>query len=488
MRIFFAAVTAVLVAITSVGAEHDPRPNILLCVADDWGWPHAGAYGDRVVKTPAFDRVAREGVLFRHAFSAAPSCTPSRGAMLTGQYPHRLEQGGNLWSFLPARFPTYPALLEKAGYRIGLTRKGWGPGKFAAGGYARNPAGPHFKSFTEFMNTAPQGQPFCFWLGSSEPHRPYAAGAGRRSGMRPEEVALPPNLPNVPEVREDVLDYYSEVQEFDRQVAEALELLEGSGQAENTLVVITSDNGWPFPRGKANIYDAGSRQPLAVRWPKRVRGGRTPDDFINLLDLAATFLEAAGLPQPAEMNGRSFLRLLTGEEQPGSRDRVYLERERHADVRANHAGYPMRGVRTRDWLYIRNPRPDRWPAGDPDHPRVFGDCDDGPSKAFMLAHAEQPEIAELFRLCFGKRPAEELYDLRKDPPQVVNVAGQPGYRDVQDELRRDLQRWMRETGDPRATSEDDPWDRFPYFGPAKDAPARKSSREPAAARKPDPAL
>src|SRR5512140_1203213 len=119
-------------------AATDTRPNILYCLADDWGWPHAGVYGDKVVHTPTFDRVAREGVLFTHCFSAAPSCTPSRAAMLTGQYPHRLEEGSQLWGFLPRKFAVYPDLLEKAGYVVGCTRKGWGPGDFRAGGFTRN--------------------------------------------------------------------------------------------------------------------------------------------------------------------------------------------------------------------------------------------------------------------------------------------------------------------------------------------------------------
>ena len=466
------AVCAALCFITFSAGAADARPNILLCVADDWGWPYAGAYGETVVKTPHFDRVAREGILFTHAFSAAPSCTPSRAAMLTGQYPHRLAEGGNLWSFLPKRFPVYPELLESAGYRVGITRKAWGPGDFRAGGYTRNPAGPQFKSFAEFLAQAPPDQPFCFWLGSSEPHRPYERGAGGRAGMRAADVTLPSFWPDAPEIRDDVLDYFSEVQAFDAQVGDALAHLEKSGRLANTLVVVTSDNGWPFPRGKANVYDAGSRQPLAARWPERIPPGSRSEAFINLMDLAPTFLEAAGLPVPPEMTGRSFLGIMTSGPGGPARDEVYLERERHADVRAGHVGYPMRAIRSRDFLYIRNLRPDRWPAGDPDHPRVFGDCDDGPTKQFMLAHRALPAVAKAFELCFGRRPAEELYDLAADPQQINNVAGQPRHADAQKQLRAKLDQWMRETADPRAVSDEDPWDRYPYYAgqPKKNAP------------------
>src|SRR4030042_2303569 len=136
------------------------RPNILFCLADDWSWPHAGIAGDKVVKTPTFDRVAREGVLFKNAFVSAPSCTPSRGAILTGQWHWRLEEGGNLWSTLPAKFDVYPDLLEKAGYHVGCTRKGWGPGQHQPGGRTRNPAGPRFKDFAEFLQARPEGAPY----------------------------------------------------------------------------------------------------------------------------------------------------------------------------------------------------------------------------------------------------------------------------------------------------------------------------------------
>jgi len=446
----------------------DSRPNILYCLADDWGWPNAGVYGDHVVRTPTFDRVAREGMLFNYCFSAAPSCTPSRAAMLTGQYPHRLEEGSCLWGFLPKKFPVYPDLLEKAGYVVGCTRKGWGPGNWRAGGFTRNPAGPTFKDFASFLKTVPEGKPFCFWFGSYDPHRPYDRGAGAASGLKADQVVLPGYLPDSDTSRTDVLDYYSEVERFDREVGELLNLLDKAGKLENTIVIVTGDNGWPFPRCKANLYDGGTRQPLAVRWPAKLKAGRVSDAFINLMDLAPTFMEAAGLKPLPEMTGHSFFGLLTGANAAGSRDVVFLERERHANVRAGDVGYPMRAVRTRDFLYIRNFRPNRWPAGDPqahkDPNRPFGDCDDGPTKTYILLHRDEPGITNIFQLCFGKRPAEELYDLRKDPDQTNNVAALPEYASARKQLRAQLDSWMRDTADPRAINDDDHWDRYPYFG------------------------
>lgn len=457
---------AVTVAAEAQAKPSQSQPNILFCLADDWAWPHASAYGDKVVKTPNFDRVARAGVLFTHAFSAAPSCTPSRAAMLTGQAPHRLEEGGNLHGFLPGKFGVYPDLLEQAGYGVGFLGKGWGPGNFQAGGRTRNPAGPGFKSFKDFLKTVPADKPFCFWFGSHDPHRTYEKGAGLAAGMKLEEVAVPPYLPDMPEIRSDILDYYFEVQRFDHDVGELLLALEEAGKSANTLVVISGDNGWPFPRGKANLYDAGTRQPLAVRWPAKLKGGRTIDAFVNLADLAPTFLEAAGLKPLPEMTGQSLLPLLAGEKQKG-RDMVFVERERHANVRKGDLSYPARAVRTKEFLYIRNLRADRWPAGDPEKWKAvgpFGDCDGSPSKGFLLEHREESEFAKFFQLAFGKRPAEELYDLSKDPHQIVNIADRPEYATAKKRMQRTLDRWMRDTKDPRATSDDDPWDRYPYFG------------------------
>lgn len=453
--------------VTSGRAAPAPqRPNILLAIADDWGWPHSPLYGDKVVRTPAFERVAREGVLFTQAHCTTPSCSPSRAAILTGQTPHRLEEGGNLWGCLPSKFPVYTDVLERQGYHVGFTRKGWGPGSLEGSGRTRNPAGPQFKDFETFFREKPGGKPFCFWFGSTDPHRPYETGSGAASGMNPRDVQVPSFLPDTPEVRGDILDYYFEVQRFDREVGEILKRLESAGELDNTLVVITGDNGMPFPRAKANVYGFGTHLPLAIRWPMRIKGGRVVSDFASFADFAPTFLEAAGLKPLREMTGISLLGLLTGST-ARHRDRVFLERERHANVRRGDLSYPCRAVRTREFLYIRNLRPERWPAGDPEKYVAvgpFGDVDGSPTKDVILARRDEPAMSRFFRLAFDKRPAEELYDLGKDPGELNNVASRPEYATVKKNLRAGLDNWMKETGDPRAVSEGDPWDRYPYFG------------------------
>ena len=454
------------------GQQAPDRPNILLVIADDWSYPHAGVYGDRSVATPSFDRVAREGAQFVNAFTAAPSCTPSRAAILTGQAVHRLAEGGNLWSFLPARYSVFPDLLERAGYFVGHTGKGWGPGQFEPGGRSRNPAGPRFTSFDEFLAKRPAGQPFTFWFGSTNPHRPYDAGAGAKAGIDPARVTMPAFLPDHTTVRSDLADYYAEVQSFDAELATLLESLQRIGELDRTVIVVTSDNGMPFPRAKANLYDAGTRMPLAVRWPARVAPGTKVDALVSLADLAPTFLEIAGIAVPSDMTARSLMPLLTKAQPATGWDRVYVERERHANVRAGDASYPARAVRTTDYLYVRNYRPDRWPAGDPElHIAVgpFGDIDGGPAKQLLLDRRDDGAIADFFRLATAKRPAEELYDLAKDPQQLVNVAANPAYAAAKSRLARDLADWQRKTDDPRASADDDRWDRYPYYG----APAKK---------------
>ena len=331
------------------------------------------------------------GCLFTHAYAAAPSCTPSRSAILTGQDIWRLGEGGQLFGTLSAEHPVYTDLLREAGYHVGYMDKGWAPGDFKAGGRVSDPTGARFKSFQEFIEKAPEGKPWCFWFGSRDPHRGYQKGSGVKSGMDPAKVRLPDIFPDTPEVRSDFCDYFFEIQRFDQQVGEMLKWIKQAGQLDNTLVVITSDNGMPFPRAKANLYDLGSRMPLAIRWPGRVPGGRKVDDFVNLTDLAPTFLEAAGVTPPDEMTGRSLLALLESTEsgivEPG-RDAVFTGRERHAWCRIDGTGYPARMIRTRDFLYIRNYEPDRWPAGDfrmVTNEGHYGDIDASPTKDVMLA-------------------------------------------------------------------------------------------------------
>jgi len=456
-------------------SKEEGRPNILFMFGDDWAWPHASCLGTPGIKTPVFDRLVREGVLFRNAHVAAPSCSPSRASILTGQWHWRLEEGANLWGFLPSKFTVYPDLLEKAGYFVGLTGKGYGPGSDK--GRQHNAAGASFKSFNAFLDARPKDKPFCFWLGSHFPHRPYRSGSGVKSGIDPAKVSVPPYLPDNDAVRNDICDYSNASQSFDSQCGEAIAALEETGELENTLIVMTGDNGWPFPRCKATCYNSGTHEPLAVRWGARAKGGRVADDFVSLVDLAPTFLEVAGLTPPPEMTARSFLNVLlsdkSGQVDP-ARDHVLTGMERHCvkgrtDGGQVGVGYPIRTIITKDYHYICNFRPNRWPAGDPPAGTTPGvdvlakntfagyvDVDAGPSKAWLVSHPDD----QAFQRAFGKRPPRELYDLRKDPYELQNVAENPAYADTLKDLDARLMAELKATADPRATGAGDEFDGY----------------------------
>jgi hypothetical protein len=379
-----------------------------------------------------------------------------------------LGQGGQLFGTLPPEHPVYPERLAASGYAIGYMDKGWAPGNVTAAGRTSDPCGTKFKSFAEFLGQVPEGTPWCFWFGSRDPHRGYKKGSGVASGMDPQKVRVPAVFPDTPEVRSDLCDYFFEIQCFDTQVGQMLELIDHADQLDNTLVVITSDNGMPFPRAKANLYDLGARMPLAIRWPKRVPACRTVDDFVNLTDLAPTFLEAAGLEPTEAMTGRSLLPLLksgkSGFVEP-ERNAVVTARERHAWCRVDGKGYPARMIRTRDFLYIRNEEPNRWPPGDPrivTNEGPFGDIDASPTKSFLLDHRDAD--LRLFELSFGKRPHEELYDCRSDPWQMHNLAADPAHASILRGLSERLTTHLKATGDPRETTGDAPWDEWPYYG------------------------
>ena len=452
-------------AVSTRHAAVEPPLSVVLAIADDWSWPHAGIEGDRAVRTPVIDRLAREGTRFTHAFAASPSCTPSRASLLTGQAPHRLAEGAQLWSHLPSRFVGYPDLLEARGHAIAHAGKGWGPGALEPAGRQRNPAGPRVAGFAAWLDGLPKDVPFAFWFGSGDPHRPYDRGSGALAGVDPARVTVPAFLPDTPEVRGDIADYLAEVERFDRDLGELVATLERAGQLDRTVVIVTSDNGMPFPGAKATLYDGDTRVPLVIRWPGQ-SAGRVIDAPVTLTDLAPTILAAAGLPVPEDMTGRSLVPWLEGRAPEAWPDAVFLERERHANVRRGDLSYPSRAVRTRTHLYIRNLRPDRWPAGDPalyHSVGPFGDIDEGPTKQVLLAGGAS---VERFRAhAMDKRPAEELYDVLADPGQLKNLAADPAHAALRQRLRDRLDAWMRDTRDPRATADDDRFDRYPFYGP-----------------------
>ncbi len=463
------------------------RPNILFCISDDQSYRHTGVNGDPVIKTPAFDRVANEGLRFTHAFCDAPTCGPSRSAILTGQSIWRLEEAGNIHSTLPAKFSTYTDELRKAGYKVGATGKAWSPGRLEPGGRTENPAGPIYEgrtieapframrntdyagNFEDFMAEVKEDESFCFWLGTSEPHRGYENGSGLKTGKDLSRIVVPSVFPDNEIVRSDIADYLVEIEHFDLMVGRAIATLEERGLLDNTIVVITSDHGMPFPRAKASLYDLGSRVPLAIRWPEGIESpGRAVDSFVNLSDLAPTFLDAADLKIPSMMSARSMTDIFVGKEYQ-TRDAAYIAMERHDGCRAGGKGYPCRAIRTEGSLYIYNFEPSRWPSGSPDasvcaRSIPYGEIDSSPTKTFMMDNRSTHGGAHLSELSFGMRPAEELYDLKKDPEQMNNLAGSREYEKAQSKMRERLFDRLEETRDPRVVGGKIDWDYYPYYG------------------------
>lgn len=441
------------------------RPNILFLLADDMSFPYSSIYGTAIVPTPNLEKIAKHGTTFTNAYAASPSCTPSRAAMLTGLYPHKLGEGVNLVGKMDVKIPTFVQILRKEGYFVGFDRKGWGPGDFTKMGYTENPAGSLI-DFKTLLGKVSKDQPFFFWFGTNDPHRFFPFGAGALNGIDPNKVPVPGFLPNTSEIRNDLADYFHLIKRFDREVGELLDLLKKSGRLDNTIIVVSSDNGMPFPHAKANLYDHGTRVPLIIgNFKDQLQHNSINESFVNLIDLMPSFLEMAGVLKIPAVDGKSLVPILKGEKKI-HREEVFLERERHCLCRLDNgmlAGYPMRAIRTKDFLYIRNLRPKRTPAGDefiPNTPSFFGDVDGGPTKAFLTDNRDQPKLQYYFNIGFGKRPAEELYVLKTDPFNLYNVANDKKYRIQKEALSSRLEEWMKKENDPRQNGGGDEIDRY----------------------------
>lgn len=470
------------------------RPNILFAIADDWSYGHAGAYGTKWVRTPAFDRVAREGLLFKRAYTPNAKCAPSRAIILTGRNSWQLEEAANHIPYFPAKFKTWAEALGEHGYFTGLTAKGWAPGVANdASGKPRQMAGRPFNSrkakppatgidandyaanFEDFLDAAPKDGPWSFWYGALEPHRAYEYGSGvAKGGKRLSDIdRVPGYWPDNETVRNDMLDYAMEVEHFDRHLGRMIEALEKRGLLDNTIIIVTSDHGMPFPRVKGQAYEFSNHVPLAVMWKGGIKtSGRVIDDYVSFADLAPTIVELAGLKwsetgmQPA--SGRSLSGILDsargGKIEP-KRDHVLIGKERHDIGRPNDAGYPIRGIIAGELLYIRNYETDRWPAGNPE--TGYLNCDGGATKTEILRKRRAGEDAGFWRLSFGRRPAEELYDLSADPDCMKNLAGDPKHRRTMREMADRMVRELKSQGDPRMFGRGYVFDRYPYANPGQ---------------------
>ena len=481
--------SSLLICFVQGRVESAERPNILFCIADDWSFGHAGAYGCGCVKTPAFDRVAREGLLFTRAYTPNAKCAPSRACLLTGRNSWQLKDACNHVCYFPPEFQSYPETLQANGYFVGVTGKGWGPGVANdAHGQARQITGRPFNrrkarpparamsnndyagNFADFLNAVPAEQPWCFWYGTSEPHRGYEYGVGAaKAGKKLTDIDhVPGFLPDNNTVRNDMLDYAFEVEHFDHHLSRILDTLQQRGQLENTLVVVTSDHGMPFPRCKGQAYDYSNHIPLAVMWVDGIKQpGRVMHDYVSFIDLAPTFIEVAGLtwgdtgmqPSPGRSWSDIFASPQAGQVSP-QRNHVLIGKERHDIGRPHDVGYPIRGIVKDDTLYVRNFATNRWPAGNPE--TGYLNCDGSPTKTVVLKTRTENRQKRFWQLCFGKRPKEELYDLKTDPDCLNNLAETEDHRGLKQRLQKQLFDELKKQQDPRMFGEGDYFDKVPF--------------------------
>ncbi|MEM8968165.1 MAG: sulfatase [Bacteroidota bacterium] len=468
-------------------AEDVPRPNILFAIADDASFPHMGAYGCTWVNTPGFDRIAKEGLLFTNAYTPNAKCAPSRSCILTGRNSWQLEEAANHIPYFPDKFTTFMESLGENGYFVGHTAKGWAPGQVGErNGKKRQLTGPAFndkktdppaehisnndyaENFRDFLITKPDSLPFCFWYGSTEPHRRYEYGAGiEKGGKQLSDIDNVPDFwPQNDTVRTDILDYAFELEYFDQHLAKMLDMLEEAGELANTIVVVTADNGMPFPRVKGQAYELSNHLPFAIMWPEGIQQpGKKIEEYISFIDIAPTLMEIAQVP-PEEsgmqaMQGRSLSYFFANQLSDSTTwDYVLLGKERHDIGRPNDWGYPVRGIVKNDYLYIRNYEPDRWPAGNPE--TGYLNTDGSPTKTLILDHRQTSNMEQYWKMNFGKRPIEEFYNISDDPDCVRNLAYDPEVAPIMESMKTQMLAELKAQGDPRMFGRGEIFDEYVY--------------------------
>jgi uncharacterized sulfatase len=510
-------------------AQHaENRPNILFAISDDQSYAHTSFAGCEFVNTPAFDRVAREGIYFSNCMAGSPGCAPSRSTIVTGRYHWQNEQSGQHASSWLKKYVPFIDLLEKNGYITGRTGKGVSPFRYAsseidslwrktdAGGiehsliqYKKGPEDErpatgisstnYFANFEYFMEHVRGDKPFFFWYGAREPHRSYEQDSWKRSSKVLAQAEVPGFFPDHGIVRGDLLDYAIEIEWFDQHLLRMLDYLEKVGELEHTIVIVTSDNGMPFPRAKANGYDYGFHVPFAIRYPKEYPAGRVIDTPVSFADIAPTILEITQTSEKGMLpiSGSSMLNIVKSEKKglaDPSRTYVFAGRERHSSSRYLNWGYPQRMIRSAEFLLIWNLKPERWPAGAPqrivagtedklwplhgidengEHNSAWAytDIDGSPTKSFIIENREDPSIHPFFDLSVAKRPEFELFHVKEDPYCLDNLAGDPGYSETEQEMKKVLLKELEKSRDPRITGPDkEVFDSYIRYSPMREFP------------------
>ena len=458
---FLLSILILFVGSCSKKQSSESRPNIILIIADDMNWDDSGAYGHPTIRTPYIDRLAQEGMLFTQAFLTTSSCSPSRTSILTGKYPHNTDAEQLHWP-LPEGHLTFVEILKNAGYWTGLA------GKYHLGDAVRS----HFNSILEvgtagfqlgadgkqqkmvgdgsgceswmsLLESTPRNQPFFLWLAAVDPHRPYDKGIiDLPHSLR--DAIVPPYFPDNDEVRGDLALYYDEISRMDQYIGDVIASLDQKGLSDNTFILFISDNGRPFPGDKTTLYDGGIKTPWIVKWPKKLKGNVQNHQLVSTIDIAPAFLTLAGIPPAKVFEGKDFTPLLF-DNNAVLRDEIYAEDHWH-----DFEDY-TRAIRTQKFKYIKNYYTDL-----PNTPSA--DAFRSPTYQSMLALREEGKLTPAQRRCFKiPRPAEELYDIIRDPFELENLAFHNEYAGTLKDMRQRLEQMRLKTNDflPERRTPDD---------------------------------
>lgn len=437
--------------------------------------PHMSAYGYDWVNTPAFDKIAKNGILFTNAYTPNAKCAPSRASLITGRNSWQLEEAANHVNNFPAKFKTFPEALRENGYITGKTGKGWGPGDPGkVEGSTRLLIGDAYNSikmrpwadkmsnenyaanFSEFLKETGDKSWF-FWYGAREPHRRYEYGSGVRSGKKLTEIdSVPSFWPDNEIIRNDMLDYALEIEYADMHLGKMIDELEEKGILDNTIIVFTSDHGMPFPRVKAQEYIYSNQVPLAIMWGKGIKNpGRTVKDMISFIDFAPTFLELAGIKyeesgmqsSPGKSLTDIFYAEKSGQVNP-ERDMILIGKERHDYSRPNNQGYPIRGIISEDYLYLYNYDISLWPAGNPEI--GYLDIDGSPTKIEILNLFRSGTEDKYWKWSMGKRTTnEEFFNIKKDVECMSNLAFDTNLQAIKSKMKERMEKMLTDQKDPR---------------------------------------
>jgi N-sulfoglucosamine sulfohydrolase len=430
------------------------KKNILFLIADDWS-PIAGCYGNPVIQTPVVDSLAKQGTIFTQAFCTSPSCAPSRATIHTGLHSHTHGQYGlcNGESTFRTRpeSPTLPSILRDHGVFTGIFSKQhtWPPEHYPWDFNRSEHWKDHKQHFDpedlytrakEFFELA-NGKPFYLHVGFHTPHRREPGYNNQHSFKKytnisydPASIAVPDFLPDCPEVREDLAEYYTAISRHDFSIGRVMDALRESGRLDETLIIITSDHGMPFPGAKASSFDTGHHCPLIVVDPGAKKRGHTNNALINWTNFMPTMLDWFGIQIPEHLQGRSFLPILE-EGQPTGWDETTFSHTFHEVTMC----YPYRVIRNRKYKYVLNLHPELT------HPLA---SDIIKSPTWKAIEAGRLEMGKRRTVDFLHQDEEKLYDIENDPMETTNLLNTPELAGILADFRSRMNEFRKKTQDP----------------------------------------